>query len=140
MIYHYNAIDITGEVVEENIVAGSYDDAVLKIREKGLFVVKVIPLEQTLSVSKTDMIEKLHEKMEEESFARKLSTPDIKKQNTKIRRLIYVMILALINLMASLFSTGNHYHYYAIIGIPISIGVILFCTDTIFKSPLFKKS
>jgi len=42
--YTYKAIDVTGKEVNDKLEASSYDEAVQKVRELGLFVMQVLPV------------------------------------------------------------------------------------------------
>lgn len=146
MNYAYKSLDVTGENVEGVISANSYDQAVSKIRENGLFILQLTPIlaDEDWPVATTELSLKIQQQLNQinDDLANKAKINEVeearlrwekrkKKSNDRFRSLMAVIFLCLINLIATVYAIHVGNKYMTILSFPISAFV---CSYSIFST------
>lgn len=134
MKYTYEAMDCTGAMVNASIEADCYDDAVKKVREQGLFVVKLIPDFDPSKEEGYDVLADMHNKLEEATKDRYFFENKQKEAQRRLKISYVVLGVAAVNMFFSFYGLFTRNHTITAVSLPISLAVCCYGLYAIRKS------
>lgn len=112
MIFHYEAMDSTGQIIKDSVTATDPGDAVEKIHRLGLFVTSIKPDDPLTRHAFQKKSELLEEK--------------IKQSQRRLKTSYKILGLAGLNCLAALVGLLTRNHYVTMVSIPISAFVCFY--------------
>lgn len=134
MKYTYEAMDCTGTMVNASVEADCYDDAVKKVREQGLFVVKLIPDFDPSNEEGYDVVADLHNKLKAANKDRYFFENKQKEAKRRLKISYVVLAVATANMVFSFYGMFTRNHVITAISLPISLAVCCYGLYAIRKS------